>query len=150
MSSSSVLTIRRVQPNDIFPVIALAYHTLPERYNPAIFNYFYEECPEGFLVALKEYRIIGFLIGIKSSEMTARILMLSVEESQRKQGIGSSLISKFLAEMRQQSVSRIELEVRITNHRALTFYTKKGFRIQGILQRFYQNGEHAYHMIKTL
>ncbi|MBN1860930.1 MAG: ribosomal protein S18-alanine N-acetyltransferase [Candidatus Thermoplasmatota archaeon] len=144
------MTIRRVQPNDIFPVIALAYHTLPERYNPAIFNYFYEECPEGFLVALKESRIIGFLIGIHSSETTARILMLSVEDSHRKQGIGSALFSKFLEEMRHQQVSRIELEVRTTNQGALAFYTKKGFRIQGILKGFYQNGQHAYSMIKTL
>lgn len=145
-----MLTIRRVQPNDIFPVIALAFNTLPERYNPSIFNQFYEECPEGFLVALRGTVIIGFLIGVKTTPTTARILMLSVEEPYRRQGIGSALLSNFLREMRHQKVARVDLEVRTVNKDALAFYKKQGFDLQGLLPGFYQNGQHAYHMTKAL
>jgi [ribosomal protein S18]-alanine N-acetyltransferase len=142
--------IRRVQPNDIFPVIALAFETLPERYNPSIFNQFYESCPEGFLVALNNDSIIGFLIGIEPIPNTARILMLAVKELYRRQGIGSALLSQFIKEMRQQYVTRIELEVRTSNKGALQFYKKKGFLLQTTLQQFYQNGENAYSMCKEL
>jgi [ribosomal protein S18]-alanine N-acetyltransferase len=145
-----VLKIRHVQPNDIFPVIALAYETLPERYNPAIFNQFYEAFPEGFLVALRDTNIIGFLIGVKTTPTTARILMLSVKEKNRRQRIGTALLQHFLHEMKQLHVTRIHLEVRSTNTSALAFYKKQGFCPQGIHQCFYQNGEDAYTMTKEL
>lgn len=139
-----------MQSNDIFPVIALAFETLPERYNPSIFNYFYESFPEGFLVALYHRTIIGFLIGIKTAPTTARILMLSVDDKHRKQGIGSALLQQFLSEMKQHHVTQVYLEVRTSNQGALQFYEKQGFRLQGILNQFYQNGENAYSMWKEL
>jgi [ribosomal protein S18]-alanine N-acetyltransferase len=145
-----VLKIRRVQPNDIFPVIALAFDTLPERYNPSIFSQFYESFPEGFLIALNDTTIIGFLIGIKTTPTTARILMLSVDEKNRRHGIGSALLTQFLLEMKNQNVTVIDLEVRTTNQDAVKFYTKQGFSHQGLLHQFYQNGENAYSMRKEL
>lgn len=145
-----MLKIRRVQPADIFPVIAIAFETLPERYNPVLFNQFYETFPEGFFVALQDTIIIGFIIGIKTDPVTARILMLSVKETSRRQGVGSALLRQFLGEMMQQNVQRVSLEVRPTNHRALLFYKKQGFHLTGTLQHFYQNGEEAYSMTKEL
>jgi ribosomal-protein-alanine N-acetyltransferase len=145
-----VLKIRRVQPNDIFPVIDIAFDTLPERYNPSIFNQFYESFPDGFLIALRNNSIIGFLIGIKTSPNIARILMLAVKEKNRKQGIGSALLSQFLSEMKHQNITRVELEVRTTNQDALDFYKTQGFILQEILHHFYQNGENAYSMKKDL
>jgi ribosomal-protein-alanine N-acetyltransferase len=139
-----------VQPNDIFPVITLAFETLPERYNPSIFTQFYESCPEGFLVALNNEMIIGFLIGIRTTPNTARILMLAIEDSHRKQGIGSALLEQFIREMKQQNVTRVELEVRTSNKSALRFYQSRGFLLQDTLQQFYQNGENAYSMRKEL
>jgi ribosomal-protein-alanine N-acetyltransferase len=145
-----VLKIRCVQANDIFPVIALAYDTLPERYNPSIFNQFYESFPEGFLVALHDHTLVGFLIGIKTTKNTARILMLSVNNNNRKQGIGSALLKKFLSEMKNHEIKQVELEMRTTNESALKFYIKQGFILREKLQHFYQNGEDAYSMSKEL
>jgi [ribosomal protein S18]-alanine N-acetyltransferase len=145
-----VLKIQRVQADDIFPVIALAYDTLPERYNPSIFNQFYESFPEGFLIAKHDHTPIGFLIGIKTTPNTARILMLSVKNNNRKQGIGSALLKQFLLEMKNYQIKQVELEVRTTNQNALDFYTKQGFILQGKLRQFYQNGEDAYSMRKEL
>jgi ribosomal-protein-alanine acetyltransferase len=145
-----VLKIRCVQANDIFPVIALAYDTLPERYNPSIFNQFYESFPEGFLVGLHDHTLVGFLIGIKTTKNTARILMLSVNNNNRKQGIGSALLKKFLSEMKNHEIKQVELEMRTTNEGALKFYIKQGFILREKLQHFYQNGEDAYSMSKEL
>lgn len=145
-----MLIIRRVQPNDIFPVVALAFETLPERYNPSIFSQFYESFPEGFLVALNQEMIIGFLIGIKTTPNIGRILMLAVTNSYRKQGIGSSLLTHFINEMKQQNVTSVELEVRTSNKKALRFYQARGFQLQEMLRGFYQNGENAYSMRKEL
>ena len=145
-----MLQIRRVQATDIFSVIALAYDTLPERYNPSIFNQLYESFPEGFLVAIHNHTLIGFLIGIKTTPNTARILMLCVDEKNRKQGIGSALLKQFLLFMKNHQIRQVELEVRTTNKGALEFYIKQGFIIQEKLRQFYQNGEDAYSMKKEL
>ncbi len=145
-----MLKIRRVRPNDIFQIVALSFETLPERYNPAVFNRFYEAFPEGFFVALKNNIVIGFLIGIKTRPTTARILMLSVKETIRKQGIGTALLMQFLNEMKQQNVTQVTLEVRTTNQNAIEFYKKQGFHLEETLHHFYQNGEEAYSMTKEL
>ncbi len=145
-----MLKIRRVQATDIFSVIALAYDTLPERYNPSIFNHFYESFHEGFLVAMQNHTLIGFLIGIKTTTNTARILMLCVNENNRKQGIGSALLKQFLLYMKNHQIRQVELEVRTTNKGALEFYLKQGFILKEKLHQFYQNGEDAYSMRKEL
>lgn len=134
----------------MFPVIALAFETLPERYNPAIFNQFYESFPEGFLVAFDHLTLIGFLIGVKTTPNIARILMLSVQERYRNQGIGTALLNQFLQEMKHLNVAVVELEVRASNQGALQFYKKQGFAQQELLMRFYQNGENAYRMSRAL
>ncbi len=101
-------------------------------------------------MALNQETIIGFLIGIKTTPNIGRILMLAVKESYRKQGIGSSLLTDFINEMKQQNVTNVELEVRTSNKRALRFYQARGFLLQEMLQGFYQNGENAYSMRKEL
>ncbi len=145
-----MLTIRRIQPQDIFSVIKIAHESLPERYQPNIFNTFYESFPQGFLIALKHHKIVGFLIGVKTHDSIAKILMLSVNENHRKQGIGSALLINFLQEMLLQNIRLVNLEVRTNNKIAITFYKKHGFDIQETITGFYQNGEDAHSMRQVL
>lgn len=145
-----MLTIRRIQPQDIFSVIKIAHESLPERYQPNIFNTFYESFPQGFLIALKHHKIVGFLIGVKTHDSIAKILMLSVNENHRKQGIGSALLINFLQEMLLQNIRLVNLEVRTNNKIAITFYKKHGFDIQETITGFYQNVEDAYSMRQVL
>jgi [ribosomal protein S18]-alanine N-acetyltransferase len=76
--------------------------------------------------------------------------MLSVNNNNRKQGIGSVLLKRFLSEMKNHQITQVELEVRTTNQGALEFYIKQGFILREKLQQFYQNGEDAYSMSKEL
>lgn len=145
-----MLNIRRVKAEDIIAVISLAYDTLPERYNPVIFNQFYESFPEGFLVVVEKDTIIAFLIGVKTTPTIARLLMLSVHKQYRRQGIGTALLKEFVDTMKHLRVTSVELEVRTTNQTALAFYQKQGFHREHTIPRFYQNGEDAYILKKIL
>ena len=145
-----MLDIRKFKPIDMFPVIKLASDTLTERYNPSLFNYFYETFPTGFIVAEMAHKIIGFLIGVKINPEKAKILMLSVSESYRKQNIGSKLLTRFIEEMKIEKVKYLELEVRTDNKKAIEFYKKHSFNIKQKLNDFYQNGESAYTMEKNI
>jgi ribosomal-protein-alanine N-acetyltransferase len=134
----------------MFPVIKLAYETLTERYNPSLFNYFYETFNQGFLVAEKHHKIVGFIVGVKTSSEDARILMIAVLEKLRGQNIGSALLNHFLKEIIIQKIKHVELEVKISNNMAIEFYRKHGFIIIDTIPKFYQNGEDAYTMRLTL
>jgi len=145
-----VLEIRLFKPTDMFSVIKLASLTLSEKYNPTLFNYFYETFPRGFIVAEKDHKIIGFIIGVKINENLAKILMLSVSELFRKQKIGFSLLNRFLKEIANNGIKNIELEVRTDNRKAIKFYKNNGFIIKEKIPEFYQDGSNAYTMKKQL
>ena len=134
----------------MFSVIKLASLTLTERYNPTIFNYFYETFPKGFIIAENDHKIIGFIVGVKINENLAKILMLSVSEIFRKQNIGSSLLNRFLIEISHKGIKNIELEVRTDNRKAIKFYKKNSFKIKEKISEFYQDGSNAYTMIKQI
>lgn len=145
-----MLTIRNVEPQDIFSVIKLAHETLPERYTPSLFTTFYEGFPQGFFIALNHQKIVGFLIGIKSDTNTAKILMIAVDKNYRKKGVGSALLHTFFNKMMLENIHRVTLEVRTNNSSALQFYINHGFIIYETIKGFYQKGEDAYSMIKKI
>lgn len=142
--------IRQVQPQDIFSVIKIAYESLPERYNPLIFNFFYESFPQGFLVAEKNKKLIGFIIVAKTSNKTVRIPMIAVRKGYRRNGIGSALINKLFEKLILQNFQLIDLEVKTNNKPAIKFYKKHGFKISEKISNFYQTGEDAYIMKRSL
>jgi ribosomal-protein-alanine N-acetyltransferase len=134
----------------MFSVIKLASETLTERYNPSIFNYFYETFPEGFIIAERAKKIVGFLVGVKIEPDKAKILMLAVSKIFRKQGIGTELLNQFMKVISIKNINKIELEVRTNNKGAINFYLKHNFKIKEKQREFYQSGENAYSMIREL
>ncbi len=144
-----MLKIREVQSEDIYSILKLAYETLPERYNPLIFNHFYEYFRNSFLVAEKNHKIIGFLIGIITNNF-AKILMISINVDYRKQGVATILLNKFFEQMISKNINIIELETRVDNTAAISFYKKHGFKEIEKIKNFYQNGEDAILLKKKL
>ena len=145
-----MLKVRLFNPRDMFAVIKLASDTLPEQYNPSLFNFFYETYPQGFIVAELSHKIVGFVIGVKTNPETSKILMISVSKEHRKQNVGSELLKRFLDEILSEKTQKIELEVRTDNKKAIKFYQKHGFEIVDKISNFYQNDEDAYTMQKSI
>jgi ribosomal-protein-alanine N-acetyltransferase len=141
-----VYNIRKFNPNDMFSVIKLSLENLTERYNPNLFNYFYESYPQGFWVCDLNHKIIGFLVGIKLTPQNAKILMLSVLKDYQNRGIGSQLLKNFLNEIILQNIIKVELEVKTKNYKAIKFYKKNGFEIVDIINNFYGYKDDAYIM----
>jgi ribosomal-protein-alanine acetyltransferase len=141
-----VFKVRKFNPNDMFSVIKLSAESLTERYNPNLFNYFFETFPQGFFVCEIHHKIIGFIVGIKISDDFAKILMLSVSKKYQNFGIGSQLLINFLREMIHHNIKKVELEVNTKNHRAVKFYKKHGFEIVDMINMFYENEDDAFIM----
>ena len=93
------------------------------------------------LVAKSDQKIIGFLASrllMKSQSerdeeniadiySEAEILNFGVIKSYRKQAVGSLLFNKFLQNVQCLSIKTIWLDVRISNLRAINFYSNRGF-----------------------
>ena len=131
-----VLIIRKFEPVDMFSVINIASDTLPERYSPSLFNFFYETYPKGFIVAEKNHKIVGFIMGVQIKLEKGKILMLSVLENYRHQGIGSKLLEEYMKSIPAKKIKTVTLEVRTDNKKAIKFYQRYGFKIKKKLSEF--------------
>lgn len=92
-------------------------------------------------------RIIGFLITEKVIDEIS-IILLYVESTSRKQGVGSSLLDYLISNTK--GGNRILLEVSKDNIAATSLYFKKGFQTINIRKKYYKDGSDALVMEKRL
>ena len=140
--------MRNFEYKDLEAVWEIAREALEENYTMDFLLYLWQINPNGFLVAEKNGKIVGFILSAKQSKEELRILMLAVKKEYRGQGIGSMLLKELL--LRFPEVRRIYLEVKVGNKKAIKFYKKHGFKIKEKLDNFYTDGSSAYLMEKIL
>lgn len=134
---------------DLIPILKLVSTSFEYNYHPGIFLASHEEWKEGFILARIGTKIVGFVMG-KLLENQVRILLLAVTPEFRERGVGSRLLANFEREVAKRSISRIFLEVRISNSQAVRFYKLHGFVESGYIPKFYGNGEGGVVMTKFL
>jgi ribosomal-protein-alanine N-acetyltransferase len=95
-------------------------------------------------------RLVGFVAGdVRRSENLAWIATIGVHPDYRGQGVGAALLRACEARLRPQ-VGRLRLCVRASNDTAIRLYLREGYAKAGNWSRYYQNGEDAVVMEKTL
>jgi ribosomal-protein-alanine N-acetyltransferase len=80
--------------------------------------------------------IVGY-IGMYQAIDEGEITNVAVFEPYRKRGIGRALLKALAAGAGARGVSRIVLEVRVSNHPAIALYEQMGFRRIGTRKGFY-------------
>jgi putative acetyltransferase len=88
-------------------------------------NYF--EMGGTFLVAVKEGKVIGSGALRRLDKRTAELKRLWLLEDYQGKGIGWRLMTALIAFARQQGYTRIRLQTRPEQARAVEFYRKAGF-----------------------
>ena len=105
---------------------------------------------EHYYVAINDstQQIVGFVIfGIYSID-TAHIMMFAVHPNYQRQGIGTQILDFTLEKIRESTVGRVRLEVKIQNNQAINFYKKHDFIIKGVLKEYYDDLSDGYLMVK--
>ena len=119
-------------------------------------RYFFRQSAElfgdTFLVCSDaDKNIIGYLLGaVKHEKKEGWLLSMCVDESLRKKGIGSVLISKFLDLLKSRPVHAVFATVDPLNLATVNLYSKHGFKIQKLEQDYHGIGYHRYLMKKNL
>jgi [ribosomal protein S18]-alanine N-acetyltransferase len=87
--------------------------------------------------------VVGFLVARAVADVEAEILNLGVAQNHRRAGIASTLLQSCLVEFREAHVARVFLEVRESNHAAISLYEKNGFARTGRRPKYYRNPDEA-------
>jgi ribosomal-protein-alanine N-acetyltransferase len=145
-----MIQIRRFSPTDVATIARIVKESLGESYASSLYLTIHNLWPEGFLVILKDGKVVGFVAAVISGSKTARVLMIAISPSERGMLHGSKLMEDLSANCLSRGLDTITLEVRKSNDRARAFYEKLGFSVVGDIKRFYSNGEDAFRMMKVL
>lgn len=142
------MAIRDFEYEDLEEVAKIADESLQENYSIDFLLYLWQINPEGFMVAEKDGKVVGFIVSIKEGKEKLRILMLAVDKKFRRKGIGKSLLRELL--IKYPETRKVVLEVRSDNKEAINFYKKQKFKIKGKIEDFYTDGSTAYLMERVL
>jgi [ribosomal protein S18]-alanine N-acetyltransferase len=107
---------------------------------PGAFALGVRDASEALLGAIVGWTIAGDL----------EINVVVVRDDARGRGLGGSLVSAALEHGRTASAERAFLELRASNEVARRVYLRAGFEISGRRRAYYQDGEDAITMWRTL
>jgi len=140
--------LRRCKEKDLNQVLQIERICFKHPYDYFTFLYFLMKEPEGFYVAEENGCIVGYVISsVRGSKGT--IISIAVILEFRRKGIGSKLMKESL-DFLSKRVDHVELQVKINNIEAISFYRKFGFEEIGLIPNYYPDGEDALVMSKKI
>jgi len=113
------------------------------------FKNLFKRHPEGFWVAEKAGKVVGYIIAYITRGM-ANFISIAVDPRYRRLGIGKKLVNFMIRKFKRQGIKKASLEVRTTNRVSISFFKGLGFKIDKILKGIYRGGADAYRMEREI
>ncbi len=151
--------LRRVNEEDIPSVVSVNLVTLPEHYSDFFYYELLRNFPEGFIVAEKGGKIVGYIMcrieyGFSFFKFNivrkGHIVSIAVLAEHRRKGLGEAMMLEAMEAMKKRGCEEAFLEVRVSNHPAISLYKKLGFKEVRRIPFYYRDGEEALVMAKPL
>lgn len=146
-----MIKIRQFSLSDLGKVMEIEKVSFLNRdvYPNSLFEKYYKEYPEGFIVAENEGEIVSYTIGKPKNEL-GEIISLAVKPDWRQKGIGTKLTNFLISHFKEIGLKEIFLHVRTKNKIGISFYQNLGFKILKTIKNYYRNGDSAYLMRKEI
>lgn len=155
--------VRRARERDLDRILKIEVASFGvDAYDRKLFAEYTRNCGELFLVAEGATRVCGYAItclcardarkGAENRPEThrAELVSLAVDPAVRGKGAAQALMDSILRRLRLRGVLRLGLTVKVTNHRALSFYRRYGFRKLRRAPRYYEDGADGVILVKDL
>jgi ribosomal-protein-alanine N-acetyltransferase len=167
--------VRRVRAADIPAILEIETASFgSDAYDRKLFAEYTRDCGELFLVALGGTRVVGYAItcvcrrsfdrasrSVPSGRcasgamppcqgLRAELVSIAVHPSVLGQGAAAALMKSLLRRLKLRRVTRFGLTVKVTNHRAIAFYEKYGFRKLRRVRRYYEDAADGFLFVKDL
>jgi ribosomal-protein-alanine N-acetyltransferase len=146
----SVIRTVYFSPQYVTQVQSLVKETLGEFYDPSLFVNMDRSWHEGQMLALDEDKVVGFLVSVISYQEKVRVLLFGIAEPYRGKGVAQQMMRAYIANCRRLKFREITLEVRISNARAMKFYSSFGFALLDRIPAYYPDGEDGHVMTLVL
>ncbi|OHW61590.1 protease synthase and sporulation negative regulatory protein PAI 1 [Andreesenia angusta] len=102
-----------------------------------------------YLVCEIDGELAGYM-GMWKVVDEGHVTNVAVDPKFRGMGVGNELLSEMVIRARESNLVSMTLEVRVSNVQAIGLYKKHGFKDVGTRPKYYDNGEDAIIMWKTL
>lgn len=132
-----MITIRAMRESDVKAAAGLEKEIFSQPWSEQGFMDALQLDNTVFLVAEEKEKLAGY-IGMYISLDEGEITNVAVAPAQRHRGIGGLLMKEMKKEAHQRAISRIVLEVRVSNDSAIRLYERNGFVNLGIRRGFYE------------
>lgn len=146
-------SIRPLKKKDVQKVAELEAQCFikPWPLNQIAYEFNGNPCAKVFVCVDKQDNILGYL-DFMITFNSATIDRICVTKEYRGQGIASALLDKMVEVCKKQKdiVEFITLEVRKSNENAISLYSKNGWQKVVIKPKYYDDGEDAIYMIRSL
>ena len=148
----SPYALRRARPADLQALIAMETSAFTgDRLSARSFRRHVESPRADLIVTAQNGEIAGYALNFYRANSTlARLYSIAVDETHRGRGLSSRMIGDLERKARQRGCDRLRLEVRIDNDGAIAAYEHMGFRPIGRIARYYEDGQTALRMEKSL
>ena len=144
------MSIREMKVDDLKRIVELEKDLFLSPWNEEDFIHELKENPmAGYYILEKENQIIGY-IGLWFLGDQRQITTIATDRHFQGQGCASQLMEYALEKSEELHYQNVNLEVRVSNVKAIALYQKFGFKNVAVRKRYYSNGEDAYLMIKEL
>ena len=138
--------IREFAPFDLGRVYQIEVESFLQPYEVAILQQLFE-IGAGFLVAVEDGLVVGYIIFWIKDEGLGHIIALAVDKKYRRQHIATRLLMMAVTVFKNCDIHRITLEVKSHNEAAVEFYKKFGFKIDRKVPKYYEDGSDAFVML---
>lgn len=138
--------IREFAPFDLGRVYQIEVESFSQPYEVAILQQLFE-IGAGFLVAVEDGLVVGYIIFWIKEEGLGHIIALAVDKKFRRQHIATRLLMMAVTVFKNCDIHRITLEVKSHNEAAVGFYKKFGFKIDRKVPNYYEDGSDAFVML---
>lgn len=149
-SREEPFVMRDYRPEDFPKIVALDQLCFEPgiAYSPDEMRRFLRFSTREALVVERAGQITGFCIAYRSPARTGRILTIDVSASERRNGIGRTLLEEARARLARAGARETVLEVDVSNEGAIAFYERLGFRRTARIPDYYGEGRDAFEMTR--
>ncbi|MCB0258824.1 MAG: ribosomal protein S18-alanine N-acetyltransferase [Calditrichaeota bacterium] len=141
-------TIRPMRLEDLDRVLEIEVQVYRDTWSRSNYRFEIEENRFSLPVVMElEGQVIGYSVAWLMFE-EFHIATIAVDPAFQRRGYGEFLLRAILG--MSDDAEYALLEVRKTNHKALSLYKKYGFRQYGVRRRYYRDGEDALVLRKEL
>lgn len=94
--------------------------------------------------------LVGFAFVMVNENNAAHLTTIGVAPEHRGRGLAKRLLAHIEDALRTREIGTIMLEVRVANSLAQNLYRKLGYATVQRIERYYNNGEDCYLMMKAI